>query len=670
MVWPRLSVVCMLFLPALAETADPAWSILDRAYAALRTADYEAAAAGFREALKLAPERVAVHKDLGYTLLKIGETEAACDTFAEAMRLDPADDHLALEYAFLAYETNQQAAARRIFDRVRRKGNVKAETTFSNIESELGNGIARWTRAVELSPDNFSGHAELARLAEQRDDLALAAKHYRRAWDLRPDRRSFLLDLGRVLQGQGLHEQANAALLAASRGAESRVAEKARELLSSRYPYVYEFRSALDLDPRNLPLRRELAWLYLEMGQKDEAEREFREVVKADTKDEWALAQLGFLLLARNKVDEAFPLFERVLTSEDGELQDRVRLALQLPRTLRKRTDVPRSQTSAQALELAQRSLDAGYLKDALKYLRIAHENDPLDFSVMLKLGWTHNNLRDDRQAVDWFGLARRSPNKTVSAEAGQAFKNLNHQFARIRTSAWLYPFYSSRWRDVFSYAQVRSEVMPSWFVHPYLSVRFAGDIRRTAEPATQAAAPTYLSDSAFILGGGVTTNTWHGLRGWFEAGKAMRYLRQTTEAKQTTLDLRGGLAWSRSFGRNFGTKKRGIFGETANDLVYVSRFDQDTLVYNFNRVGYTVQPSGPAQLQLSWNLNITADTRRYGWANSIETGPGVRLRLPSLPTPLLLTIDALSGRTTVLDGTRPPRYSDLRIGFWYAFSH
>lgn len=669
MAWNHLFVVCMLLVPAMAQVADPAWSVLDRGYAALRAADYETAVAAFREAIKLAPERVAIHKDLGYTLLKIGETEAARDTFAEAMRLAPGDDHLALEYAFLAYETNQQAAARRIFDRVRRKGNVKAETAFTNIEAGLESGIARWARAVELSPDNFSGHAELARLAEQRDDLALAAKHYRRAWELRPDRRSFLLDLGRVLHGQELQEQSHAALLAASRGAESRVAEKARELLPTRYPYVYEFRAALDLDPRNVPLRRELAWLHLEMGQKDDAEREFREVVTADTTDEWALAQLGFLLLARNKVDEAFPLFERVLTSEDGELQDRVRLALQLPRTLRKRADVPRSQTSAQALELAQRSLDAGYLKDALKYLRIAHENDPLDFNVMLKLGWTHNILRDDRQAVDWFALARRSPNRNVSSEAGQAFKNLSTQYARIRTSAWLYPFYSSRWEDVFSYAQIRSEVMPSWFVHPYLSVRFAGDIRRTAQPATQTAAPTYLSDYAFILGGGVTTGQWHGMRGWFEAGTAMRYLPQTN-GKRSSLDLRGGLAWSRSFGRNFGAKKRGVFGETANDLVYVSRFDQDTLAYNFNRVGYTVQPSGPAQLQLSWNLNITADTRRYGWANSLETGPGVRLRLPSLPTPLLLTIDALSGRTTVLDGTRPPRYSDLRIGFWYAFSH
>ena len=49
---------------------------------------------------------------------------------------------------------------------------------------------------------------------------------------------------------QAQAERANAALLAASRGAEPRTAEAARELLPARYPYVYEFEEALSkLDP-------------------------------------------------------------------------------------------------------------------------------------------------------------------------------------------------------------------------------------------------------------------------------------------------------------------------------------------------------------------------------------------------------------------------------------
>jgi hypothetical protein len=39
--------------------------------------------------------------------LKAGETEAARDQFAEALKLEPANDRIALEYAFLCYETRQ-----------------------------------------------------------------------------------------------------------------------------------------------------------------------------------------------------------------------------------------------------------------------------------------------------------------------------------------------------------------------------------------------------------------------------------------------------------------------------------------------------------------------------------------------------------------------------------
>ena len=42
---------------------------------------------------------------------------------------------------------------------------------------------------------------------------------------------------------------------------------------------------------------------------------------------------------------------------------------------------------------MAERSITAGYMKDALKYLKIAHESDPLDFAVMLQLGAAYNML-------------------------------------------------------------------------------------------------------------------------------------------------------------------------------------------------------------------------------------------------------------------------------------
>jgi Tfp pilus assembly protein PilF len=674
----RIAFVLLSTLPVTEPRAsasgmdpDPVRATLERAYHSLRARNYDDAISAFESAVALTPERANIRKDLAYAYLKVGQTLRARDQFAEAMRLDPEDTHVALEYAFLCFETKHQAVARRVFDRLRRRGNQTAEAAFQKIDNELAVGIARWTRAAELSPSSYSVHHELARLAEQRDDLALAAKHYHRAWQLRPDLRAFLLDLGRVWKALGNAEQAFTALLAASRSAEPRVAEAARELLPSRYPYVYEFQRALALDPRNLALRRELAYLHLAMGNAAEAEGEFRQIVQADGADALSSAQLGFLLLQRKEMTEGVGLLERALKFADGsddELADRIRTALGMPRTLRKRADVPRSKTSAEARHMAQRSLEAGYLKDALKYLRIAHENDPADFDVIEKLGQTYNLLKDDRQAVEWFRLARKSPDPRIAADSSRAFESLHPAFARFRTSAWAFPMYSSRWRDVFAYSQLKTELMPNWPVQFYLSTRFAGDARRKLAPIVSSMNEQYLSESAVVFGLGASTRAWHGARAWVESGLALSYL-DRPDTSRTRGDHRGGVSAVRTFGRNIGASESGLFFEPSGDFVYMSRFDRDGLLYLRGRGGYTLAPTSAVQLQFSWNLNRTTDTRRYQWANTVETGPGVRVHFRGMPQPLLFSIDAMAGRYTVRDPARPPQFTDLRIGLWYAFT-
>src|ERR1019366_5511529 len=107
----------------------------------------------------------------------------------------------------------------------------------------------------------------MAQLAEQRDETELAATSYKAAFKLLPVRKSVLLDLARVEKARGNSEGMLAALIAASRGPEPRASEMARERLPARYPYVYEFRVALELDPDNEALHRELAYLLLKMSE-------------------------------------------------------------------------------------------------------------------------------------------------------------------------------------------------------------------------------------------------------------------------------------------------------------------------------------------------------------------------------------------------------------------
>jgi Tfp pilus assembly protein PilF len=223
--------------------AQPEYIPLDHAYTALREKSYDQAIQSFREAIAAAPKRPSIRKDLAYTLLKVGENESAREEFRRAMELDPSDQSVALEFAFLSFEAKEdpipnKALARRIFDHLR-AGNTTVEQAFQNIDRPLRKGIARWTEALKISPESFSAHYELAQLAETRDELLLAQAHYQRAWQLLPTRKSVLLDLARVDAALNQTEQATAALLAASRGGEPRTAERARELLPPRYPYVY-----------------------------------------------------------------------------------------------------------------------------------------------------------------------------------------------------------------------------------------------------------------------------------------------------------------------------------------------------------------------------------------------------------------------------------------------
>lgn len=645
----------------------------DKAYDELRIKRYDAAIIMFRQAIAEKPGQIALWKDLAYTLLKTGDNEEAREAFGEAMKLVPSDTHVAMEYAFLAFETGRKPEARRIFDRVRTNApdlqqRKTAEQAFQNIDQPLAEGIARWTQALAASPGNFSAHQELARLAEERGELALAAEHFLTAWRLKPSYRGLLVSSGRVLKELGRTEEAVAALLAASRGAEPHAAEKARELLPARYPFVYEFRQALELDPGNIDLHREIAYLLLAMNERAEAEKEFGIVAVQTPEDLLSRAQLGFLLLERGARAEAIPHLKVVMEKDDGELGDRVRNALKLPQTLHRRPETPLSQTALEAKQLAQSSYEKGFMKDALKYLKIANENDPVDFDVMLRLAWVNNILKDDSEAVKWFALAKQSPDEKISAEAAKAFRNLSSTESNNRTTFWTMPMFSSRWKNLFDYSQLKTEFKISRLpVRPYFSVRFIGDVRGAGQTAS-GINPQYFSESSVIFGIGLATPVKHGLMGWFEAGTSVRY-RHRNDVALAVSDYRGGL----SFARAWSGPVRRSFLETNDDAVFISRFQNDGIFYSQNRIGYRVLESEEtlgSQSSLFWNFNLTVDARRQSWANFLETGPGLRFRTTGMPASMSITTSFLRG-SYLLPGYPggKPTFFDLRIGLWYAVS-
>ena len=626
---------------------------LNAAYKARAQKDYDAAIQLFRKGLAAQPANAGAHKDLAYTLLQAGENADARDEFEAALKLNPGDETAALEYAFLAYETKKPIEARRTFDRLRKRGSTAtratAEQAFQNIDRPLADGIARWKEALARSanPNDlsmFSAHWELAQLAELRDELPLAAEQYEICRQLKPQLSELLLILARVWQQLNRVEEAHAALLAASRSRDSRTAELALEQMDRRYPYPYEFLNALKLDPQNVTLGRELAFLYLAMHDEQEAIKQFEKVIAMDPKDQLSRDQLNALRGIKKG-----PAVSATVPGSSGAA----------------------ASADVDAKSMGKKSLALGYVRDAIKYLRQAHNDDPNDAEVMLKLGWAYNMANDDAAAITWFDQARHADDPQIASEAAKAYHNLSGD-PLPQTTVWMLPMYSSRWNDLFAYGQIKRTLPLPWKqvnkrMSFYISTRFDGDARGAVPTAF---GPGYLSGTAVILGAGVSSKPWHRLTAWGEAGEAFKYL--PNERDTAVPDYRGGLNFAKGFGSLLGSHTPGMFYETTADAVYVGRFDKDWLFYSQHRAGRTFQPWGHASAQLLFNVNYARDVKNQYWANTVEIGPGMKLHFGWMPPNVYFSFDALRGvylQDPYLDPLyhRHYNYNDFRAGFWFA---
>lgn len=644
----------------------PGTAELTEAYKALAAKDYTRAVPLFRKGLALQPSNAGGHKDLAYALLKTGENAEARDEFEAAVKLNSKDETAALEYAFLAYETKKPVEARRTFERLRHSANpptrATAEQAFQNVDRPLADGIARWQEALRkaANPDDlsfYSAHWELAQLAELREDYVLAAQQYAICRKLKPKLGELLLLEAGVLRKLNRLEEANAELLLASRSSDSRTAELALEQLGNRYPYPYEFVQALKLDPSNVTLRRELAYLYLAMHKESEARVEFERVLQFSPTDRLAREQLELMnggLKQRTPSSDTAAPSTSLTTTPNGLVQS------------------SSSQPKLDARSMGVKSLAMGYYNDAIKYLRQAHEQNPDDAEVMLKLGYAYNMAKNDEEAIPWFDQARHSGNTFVAVEAAKAYHNLRGD-TLPQTTVWLLPMYSSRWQDAFTYGQIKRTVPLPWasanrIFSFYVSTRFIGDVKSSVPNGI--VAPQYLSESSVIIGGGMATKTWHHLTGWVEAGEALKYLPFRHDIGTAIPDYRGGINFAKGFGSLLGSNVPGLFYETTADAIYVSRFDKDWLFYSQHRAGRTFRVGENSAFQLLLNANLTQDAKAQYWANTAEFGPGIKIKAPFLPAGTFFSTDFLHGVYTNNDyNPRRPNYNDIRVSFWYAFT-
>ena len=104
-------------------------------------------------------------------------------------------------------------------------------------------------------------------------------------------------------------------------------------------------------------------------------------------------------------------------------------------------------------------------------------------------------------------------------------------------------------------------------------------------------------------------------MTGWFEAGEAVKYLPNRTDVGAMIPDYRGGISYAKGFGHLMSSSK-GLFFETNEDAVFVSRFQDDMLYYSQNRSGYTLASAG--RIRRSSGAALLERQRHRGPAPSI----------------------------------------------------
>ncbi len=644
----------MHYLLLAALLLQDAGAVLNRAYGQLRLKNYDQAVSGFRQALALDPSQVQVYKDLGYTFQKMGETEQAVAAFEAFHQARPGDYQTILDLAYLYVQVQKEDRAMEFFrlamNSPDRAQAAQARQGFANVEAPIAAEIARWSKAIVDDPRNFDARESLGDAYVRHGDSARAAEQYQWLRREAPTRYRHLITLAELheklahsgdAKSDAAHaDSARAYALLAWRSPDARVSGQGRALFQGdspeRYPYGPEFEKALELESWQTGIRKELAFLYLKLGQPSKGTALLERVVRETPEDSESVAQLRALaappVVAPVAAPVVAPLVAPVVAPESND-------------------------SAARHRELGYASLKKSYLADAAREFESAVRLDLSDDQSRLQLGYIYNMLHDDATALTWFRRAGASRSAKVAAQARQAIRNL--QGPRFTTTVWALPLVSSRWDTAFGYGQIKTEWNAKKLpFRPYVSLRFEGD----STTRTGGTNPEVLSSDGVTAAVGAIRAVNQSMWLWAEGGESYSAVTHRTQP-----DYRGGLAFARVWGAKLFNDEPGAFFDANFDAVWLSRVNRDTISYTQTKTGYELPPVKALGLrqQFFFAANVVADQQRSVYNNLVEAGPAYRFGFTPFKqawayVAYLHGVYTLPGRSD---------YNDLRLVVWWAKS-
>jgi len=389
--------------------------------------DVEGELAALQEILRLDPDRVVAHFNLGVLLLdRMGDCDGAAAAFREAARLDPTD----------AAGPGNLALA------LLKKG-------------DLDGAIAAGKEAVRLDPTEQFYHAVLADSLRGRGDVDGAIAQYREVIRLRPEGHYAYMILGELLLGRkGEHEEAARMLEEAIRiQPASALAHSILSFALHRSGNVQgelaALRETLRLEPDQADALFRLGILLCdEIGDHDGAIASFTRAAELEPANVHALENIGTALLGKGELDAAIRQFESVLRDHADRPYAHLLLGIaqhskgDLDRAISAYNDSiridPKNRDAYADLAFALRA--KGRFREALENFRRAHELGSPDPT------WKYPSARWIHDTERMLALEPRIPMQQGQPEPADAGERV--LLARICAARGLHGKAASLWQS------------------------------------------------------------------------------------------------------------------------------------------------------------------------------------------------------------------------------
>ncbi len=243
--------------------------------------DYSGAEDAFLQAIRLNPDDVALHCNLGIALFGQKKWEQAVAQWREAIHLNP-------NYAAPHYSI----------------GNALRDV------GKLDEAVAEYRAAIRLNPDDSAAHNNLGAILQDQRQFDAAIAEYRAVTRLKPDDSAGHSNLGNLLNRQGKHEEAVAewreAIRLNPRDAQAHY-NMGGALWVQNKPdaSIEEYRAAIAIKPDYIEAHTNLGSALHFQGKLNDAAAAFREAIRLRPEFAPAHYNLGRTLNAQRKPDEA-----------------------------------------------------------------------------------------------------------------------------------------------------------------------------------------------------------------------------------------------------------------------------------------------------------------------------------------------------------------------------